>query len=580
MPKTNLSLGNLHRAASGSVRTGAVSLAGLAGSAANSSLSSFAIDAVSVNLPTFTYIVESTDESGSFSFTSAGTLHGTKVATIANNYTCSFSNANFTVPSSTLGSSPSFTIRPAAIASSNYSEASSTLTMKYEDGFNINATNYGVVSTKILFAVDVYNTINQPDFCLLFGTKAIKADGTEVNVEDLQIGDSIKAWVPVNLPDENLNSESEQIEWRFHMLEENDGEAQNVLISDLVFNFASGYFSINNGLLKSTGTHPLWVFDNEIGKFRFKLVEDILPGDRLVKYDDVDGIVEIEVTNIEIVEEDVEIVTINVEQSDVYISNGLISHNKGTTTQPYIPSTGLRMYVDPSKAQSFPSQTIPSTGTPIVDWLDLSGWETGVRPRAQAPLATGSNPSYNNGVLRKDKYYSLNGTDQAFYKDSTSNISGGISQFNTTAGTIHMWIRPTTTLGVASRRLFDYNGFYGMAVESTDNSTLNRLKFYSSTLGDSAQVTTSLASNVWYLVSVAFGSGTAPQFYVDGTAVGSLASSATISAPANSDYVVIGANDGFTSFWNGQIGPVLFYNIKHTSTDVQNVYSHFSPTYK
>jgi hypothetical protein len=143
-----------------------------------------------------------------------------------------------------------------------------------------------------------------------------------------------------------------------------------------------------------------------------------------------------------------------------------------------------------------------------------------------------------------------------------------------------MWIRPTTTLGVASRRLFDYNGFYGMAVESTDNSTLNRLKFYSSTLGDSAQVTTSLASNVWYLVSVAFGSGTAPQFYVDGTAVGSLTSSATISAPANSDYVVIGANDGFTSFWNGQIGPVLFYNIKHTSTDVQNVYSHFSPTYK
>jgi hypothetical protein len=191
MPKTNLSLGNLHRAASGSVRTGAVSLAGLAGSAANSSLSSFAIDAVSVNLPIFTYIVESTDESGSFSFTSAGTLHGTKVATIANNYTCSFSNANFTVPSSTLGSSPTFTIRPAAINVSSYSEAESQLTMKYEDGYNLAATNYNSTSTKVLYAVDVYNTINQPDFCLLFGTKVTLTNGTEINIEDLNVGDEI-----------------------------------------------------------------------------------------------------------------------------------------------------------------------------------------------------------------------------------------------------------------------------------------------------------------------------------------------------------------------------------------------------
>jgi hypothetical protein len=583
MPKTNLSLGNLYRAVSGSTRVAqAVSIGGLGGTSAgsNTAFSSFAIESVQSNLPTFTYIVESTDESASFSFGSPGTLHGNKVATVSNNYTCSFGNANFTVPSSTLGATPSFTIRPAGVGVSSYSEASSTLTMAYADGFNINATNYGTTSTKILYAVDVYNTINQPDFCLLFGTKAIKGDGTEINVEDLQIGDSIKAWVPTNLPDESLDTESELIEWRFHMLEENTGEAQNVLVSDLVFNFASGYFSINDGLIKATGTHPLWVFDNEIGKFRFKLVEDILPGDRLIKYDDVSGIVEIEVTNIEIVEEDVEIVTINVEQSDVYISNGLISHNKGTTTQPYIPSTGLRMYLEPAKTASFAAGTLPSTGTPTVDILDMSGWGTGVRPRAQSPLATGSNPSYNNGTLRKDKYYVLNGTDQAFYKDSTSNISGGISQFNVTAGTVHMWIRPTTTLGTSTRRLFDYNGFYGMAVESTDNSALNRLKFYSSTLGDSAQVTTSLSSNVWYLISVAFGSGTAPQFYVDGVSVGSLSASATISAPTSSDYVVIGANDGFTSFWNGQVGPVLFYNIKQTSTEVDQLYDYFSPIYK
>ena len=583
MPKTNLSLGNLHRAASGSVRTGAVSLAGLAGSAANSGLSSFAIDAVSVNLPIFTYIVESTDESGSFSFTSAGTLHGTKVATIANNYTCSFSNANFTVPSSTLGSSPTFTIRPAAINVSSYSEAESQLTMKYEDGFNINATNYGVASTKVLYAVDVYNTINQPDFCLLFGTKAIKADGTEVNVEDLQIGDSIKAWVPANLPDENLNSESEEIEWRFHMLEENNGEAQNVLISDLVFNFASGYFSINDGLLNATGTHPLWVFDNEIGKFRFKLVEDILPGDRLVKYDDVDGIVEIEVTNIEIVEEDVEIVTINVEQSDVYISNGLISHNKGTTTQPYIPSAGLRMYLDPTKTASFGAGSLPSTGTPSVDWLDLSGWGTGVRPSAQSPMErSGGNPSYNNGASRKERYYSFDGGD-LFFKDTSSNISGGITQFNSSAYSIGMWIRLASTPTAGYYQLFGKQSTSGMAnriislyLYSNGNGTYS-LHDGTTVQGNSNNF--SMSTNVWYFVGYTASQNGTNVFYFDNSSVGTISNGAL--TYTTSAQIMIGGNQPEASyFYTGQLGPVLFYNTQLSGTKMGEIYSHFSPTYK
>ena len=61
MARTNLSLGNLYRAVSGSVRTTqAVSIGGLGGAAANSSFTSFAIDSVTFNVPTYTYIVEST----------------------------------------------------------------------------------------------------------------------------------------------------------------------------------------------------------------------------------------------------------------------------------------------------------------------------------------------------------------------------------------------------------------------------------------------------------------------------------------------------------------------------------------
>jgi hypothetical protein len=572
MARTNLSLGNLYRAVSGSVRTGAVSLGGLNGGTSNTNMQGFSFDSVVVTVPTFTYIVESTTENAYFSFETSGSFVATKVATQSNNFTCSFNNANFTVGSATLGTRPTFPITPAAINVSNYSEAQSTLTLAYADGYNLAASNYGESGkqTKILYAVDVYNTINQPDFCLLFGTKIQLENGTEINVEDLNVGDSIKAWVPAGLPDENQDPESDQVEWRFFLSDTIDGSAQNVTVKDITFNFAEGYYSINDGLIKATGTHPLYVYDSEIQKYHFKNVENLLPNDKLVNGDGT----ETTITNIEKMTADVEIVTINVENADVYLANGVVSHNKGTTTQPYIPSSGLRMYLDPSKAAS-------TSGTSTADWLDLSGYGTGVRPAGVTNAAgiTGGNPSYNAGASRKEKYWAGNGTNQFWYKDKTTNINGGITQFNTNTGTIHMWIRPTTTLGVASRPIFDYAGFYKLSIESTDNSTLNRVQFTGSSLGSSGQKTTSLSSNTWYMISAAFQSNGTCTIYVDGTSIGTYSSSA-FTAPASTDFLTIGANTGRTLFWNGQIGPVLFYNTMQDSTAVTQVYNYFSPTYK
>lgn len=578
MARTNLSLGNLYRAVSGSARPGTVSIGGLGGNTANGSLLGFATDLITVTVPTFTYIVESTTENAQFSFNSTGSLFYSKVQQQYNNYTCSFDNANFATGSKTVTTGPTlFPITPAAVGTTTYAEASSILTMKYEDGYNINATNYGTATTKTLYAVDVYNTINQPDFCLLFGTKVTLANGNEVNIEDLNVGDEIKSWVPAGLPDETQPLDSENIEWRFYYSNELSGTAQNVTVRDITFNFASGYFSLNNGLINATETHPLYVWDNEIGKYKFKNVGEILPGDKLIMQDES----EVEITNIEVVTADVEIVTLNVENADVFLSNGLISHNKGTTTQPYIPSSGLRLYADPGKTYSFVSQTLPATGTPTTDLLDLSGYNTGVRPAGVSNAAgiTGGNPSYNNGATKKDEYFALNGTNQFFYKDTATNINGGISQFNTNTGTIHMWVRPTTTLGTTTRHIFDYAGFYGLAIESTDSSTLNRVKFYGSTLGNSAQLTTSLSANVWYMISATFQPSGTVTIYVDKTSVGTF-TAAAFTAPASTNFLTIGSNSARTTFWNGQIGPVLFYNTLQNSTAVGQVYDYFSPTYK
>lgn len=572
MPKTNLSLGNLYRATVGSARTTqAVSLNAMNASAGTSAaIGDFAIDSVTANTPTYTYIVESTTETATFSFGSAGSKHGSRVGSVSANYTVSFDNANFSVGVATLGASPSFPITPAAIASSTYSEAQSVLSMKYNDGFNTAATGYNSTTTKILYAVDVYNTINEPDFCLLFGTKITKADGTLVNVEDLNVGDEIKAWVPAGLPDESQDPESDQVDWRFYHSDLLSGSAQNVVVSDITFNFASAYYSINNGTIEATETHPIYVWDNEISKYKFKIVGDILPGDRLVKEDGTEE----EVYDVAIVREDIEIATVNVENADVYISNGLISHNKGTTTQPYIPSTGLRMYLDPSKASS-------TNGTATTDWLDLSGWGTGFRPAGQGASAgiTGkSNPAYNNGASRKEKYWQ--GASNAFwFKDATTNINGGYTQFNTNTWTAIAWVRFASHPANGYYNIFNKQDVSGTRIFSLYLNS-NGSGTYFIHEGSSVQYsssTFSLSTNVWYMISYTVNATNVG--YLDKTSQGTISNGAkTYTTGA---LLQIGGNYAENAYYfTGQIGPVLFYNTQLTSTQIGQVYDYFSPTYK
>jgi hypothetical protein len=587
MGRANLSLGNLHRAVSGSARTSQqVSIRQLNGGGSNISMQGFATDAITGNTPSFTYIVEGTGEVASFQFSLTGSSFYNKVQQQTNNYQVSFGSGPFSVGGRDYNTGPT----RIAVSASNlvnsglpsYYELSSELSMQYADGFNFDATNYNRLYQKTLFAVDVYNTINQPDFCLLSDTPITKADGTIVNVEDLVVGDVIKSWVPAGLPDESLDgTDTEETEWRFFQKETNEGSYAEVTVKDITFNFASGYYNINNGLIKSTGTHPLWVFSYEIQKYTFKEVEHILPGDSIVLFDEEDGISEVLVYDISKVIEDVEIVTLNVENSDVYLSNGAISHNKGgvSTSQSSIPPSGLRMYLDPGKTASFSSGVLPATGTPSVDFLDLSGYGLSVRPGAQGPLSlANANPSYNNGASKKERYYSFDGGD-LFYKDTASNINGGYSQLNTTSGTIHMWVRQTTNMTNTIRPIFDYGGFYLLTLGSPTNTSVSNMRLSGSGLGTPSQTNISWNQNTWYMVSATFQSGNTCTLYLDGTSVGTFTSSGW-SAPASTNYLTIGASSPRTNFWVGHIGPVLFYNTLQDATAVQRVYSYFSPTYK
>jgi Concanavalin A-like lectin/glucanases superfamily len=583
MARTNLSLGNLYRAVSGSARPGAVSISGLNGGGSNISMIGFATDAITITPPTYTYIVESTTENAQFSFALTGSSFYNKVQQQLANFQCSFNNANFSTGSNAFGTGPTvIPITPAGINASNYSEASSVLTMKYVDGYNLNATNYNTTTTKTLYAVDVYNTINQPDFCLLFGTKVTKIDGSVINVEDLAIGDVIKAWSPTGLPDENLPIETDSVDWRFYFQEFADGNYAEVTVKDIVFNFANGYYSINNGLIKATGTHPIYIWDSEIEKYRFKNIEDILPGDLIVTYDEIAGISEIEVTNKEIITDDVEIVTINVEDADVYLANNIISHNKGTTTQPFIPSSGLRMYLDPSKARSFPADALPSTGTPTTDWLDLSGYNTGVRPAGVTNSAgySGTSPAYNNGATRIDEYWTLDGSGTYWFKDRNSNINGGITQFDTSAMTFIAWVRMTANPGATYGCLFSKSGAdrdYNFYLYSSGASAWDGFHFSSArgTCSNTVQTFTAPALNTWHMVAFTISAAAGITYYLNRSSVGT----GTMSAfTATSSYdIKLGRDDNYAKC---QLGPVLFYNTVLTTAEVQQVYDYFQPTYR
>ena len=581
MPKNNLSLGNLYRATVGSARTSQASSLNQRNASAGTQISigAFAIDSVTATPPTFTYIVESTTENATFTFGSAGTAHGTRVGSVAANYSVTFNNGNFSVGSPSLGASPSFPVTPAGVGSTVYSEASASLSMKYEDGFNTTATGYNSTTTKVLYAVDVYNTINQPDFCLLFNTPITKADGSVVSVEDLVVGDVIKAWVPAGLPDEDQDPESDQLDWRFYMLEDSTGEAQDVVVQDVTFNFASGYHELNNGLIKATGTHPLWVWDVETEKYHFKAIQDILIGDKVVTYTDEDGLAEVEIIDIAVITEDVEIVTINVENADVYLANGIVSHNKGTTTQPYIPSAGLRMYLDPSKASS-------TNGTATTDWLDLTGYGTGVRPRGVTNTAgiTGANPAYNNGASRKEKYWTCAvNTTAGWYKDRSTNINGGSTNFDVSAMTYVTWFRLPTAFTAADQRatFFQKGTDYGMGL-GTNSAGVNYRLYWesnvSSPFGSFTSSVLSLSTNVWYMASYVVSASTGMILYFDTTAVNGGATTVSSFTATNAATLLLGHQSTLNRTY--QQGPALFFNRALSSTEISQVYNYFSPTYK
>jgi hypothetical protein len=326
-----LSLANLseavNRAASGERKLSLIS--GESGSGANVSLSSFAIDSVS-GVTGFSYVAESTSETYTLTFTGEGSRFG-KLSSNPSNFTWIKTAADGASPITivTLEASPDYTAvysfgaknpqSPGAQTTLAAQEEAKLKGKFYDIGFNSHATNYDIYREKTIYVVDSYDG-NTTDLCLTLDTLIQLADGTYIEAGDLEEGMVLKGSKFDGL---EAFEDTDYINWTTNILLPRE---EDVTVLGLVYGFAERLYSFNNGLVKSTMEHPFLVKD-ENGIYTFKRAHLILTTDSFIKL--VDGeYIETPIETIEVIEETSEIVSIDVDGSNIYFANNIVSHNK------------------------------------------------------------------------------------------------------------------------------------------------------------------------------------------------------------------------------------------------------------
>ena len=363
-----LSLNNLATATDQSTK----SMGTIAGSVATPiSMSAFAIDSVG-SVSGFTYVVENTSEDYVLGFGAAGGRF-TKISEQKKNFDWSvtkdgggssiFTSASYSQAGAGSGS---ITITAGDMANSGVliGATAHTLSVTFADGFNDHATNYNTARNKTIYSVDSYDG-NAASLCLVSDSPIEKADGTMVEIGDLSEGDELKGYSLAGLSED---SDGNYLEWST----DNLGETQkNVKVVNITYSFSNKIYNINNGEVKGTHEHPMLVKDSIDGLYRFKRLISIELGDKLIRA--VDGsLTEVEVTSIVLENEDVEIVSMDVEVQDTYLVNGYLTHNKGSDSHTDLAAPDAPADIEIDGSYENISWTAPSsvgtTGITAYDW--------------------------------------------------------------------------------------------------------------------------------------------------------------------------------------------------------------------
>lgn len=298
----------------------------------NITISSYGVDSIG-SLSGYTYAVESTNETYTLGFGGEGTNFG-QIKTRYQNFTWEVTPGYNSAPQTSgflsIGANQDYTgvitvgsMNPQGTGTQAdlLGTVSHTLGVTFADGFNNHATNYNTKIEKTVYSVDSYD--GNTTLCLTADSPVTLADGTIVEVGDLEEGDVLSGYSLEGLSDDEYTYDF--YSWNTSNLETT---AKDVEVVNVIYSFAERYYSINDGEVTATAEHPLLVKDSTDDEYRFKQISAIIVDDKLIKGDGT----EVSVTTNSLVEGTVEIVSIDVEEQDTYLVNGYITHNKGGNT--------------------------------------------------------------------------------------------------------------------------------------------------------------------------------------------------------------------------------------------------------
>jgi len=362
MPKTDLSLGKLRRATDpANVSSNTTANSKLRADAAgtdsgnNFKISEFAIDEVSSSLSGSRFMDEGTSETYKLEFKSVGSRFLSRIArhkenffweaasglsvSSANNYTGSITAAAIS-NTTTVVAGGQDSMSAAHAGDTRISMSGAYVDDNVAGGFNASATNY---NKKILHLTQVEDTYNGTAItCFTPDTKLTLVDGTQKEIQDLAIGDEL---LSMRMPNAQTEEEhpviaSDVAYADYCIVELGESELVSAKIINMFFDFADTYFLIN-GEIKVTGEHPFFVKVPEgfylptKGQsseefWAWEYVRNLEVGQ--VMYDK--DMNEVPIDSIEEIEEEIEIVNIDVDTNNTYFAEGILVHNKGSSTSP------------------------------------------------------------------------------------------------------------------------------------------------------------------------------------------------------------------------------------------------------
>jgi hypothetical protein len=105
-------------------------------------------------------------------------------------------------------------------------------------------------------------------------------------------------------------------------------KVSSATVEHIFYDYMDGYWNINEGLIKVTSEHDFWTYTGE--KWEWCIPKQLSVGNKLLDYQ---GNL-IEITSLEYVRGEVEVVNFDVEPLDIYFAGGVLVHNKGASSEP------------------------------------------------------------------------------------------------------------------------------------------------------------------------------------------------------------------------------------------------------